>query len=103
MIEDYYTESAVIYSLTTSTGWGSETAFTAGSTISAAINPASGNERFSAGKVTEFADYKLYCSDTVSLNATQRIVYAGSTFEVGFVKDTFDKSHHKKVMLRYAR
>ena len=102
MIEDYYTESAVIYSLTSSTGWA-EPSWTAGATISAAINPSVGNERFAAGKVTEFADYKLFCSDTVSINTTQRVVYAGDTFEVGFVKDTFDMAHHKKVMLRYAR
>lgn len=103
-IETYYTESPVIYSLTTSTGWGSEPTWTAGATIAAALNPSNGREQFSAGRVTAYADYKLYCSDTVSLTDKQRIVSTGGdTFEVAFVKDTFGMGHHKKVLLIYAR
>lgn len=103
MIEDYYTESVVLYSQTTSTGWGSESGWSAGSTILAAVNPASGRESFTAGKDVAYADYKLYCSDTVSITDRQRVVYAGDTYDVRFVKDTFDMGHHKKVLLTYAR
>ena len=102
MIEDYYTERPVIISQTTSTGWA-EPGWGTPTTIDAAVNPASGNERFSAGKVTRFADYKMYCSDTVTLNVTQRVRYGGDTFEVAFVKDTLNMGHHKKVLLVYAR
>ena len=102
-IETYYTQSPVIYSMTTSTGWGGEPAWSAGSTIAAAVNPSNGREQYSAGRVTAYADYKMYCSDTVSLDVNDRIVYGGDTFEVVFVKDTLNKGHHKKVLLVYAR
>ena len=103
MIEDYYTASPVIYSMTTD-DWGTEPTWAAGSTIAAALNPASGREQYSAGRVTAYADYKLFCSDTVSLTDKQRIVSTeGTTFEVVFVKDTLNRGHHKKVLLIYAR
>ena len=103
MIEDYYTASPVIYSMTTG-DWGTEPTWAAGSTIAAALNPASGREQYSAGRVTAYADYKLFCSDTVSLTDKQRIVSTeGTTFEVVFVKDTLNRGHHKKVLLIYAR
>jgi len=102
-IETYYTESPVIYSMTTSTGWGNEPAWAVGATIAAAVNPASGREQYSAGRVTAYADYKMYCSDTVSLDVHDRIVYGGDTFEVVFVKDTLNRGHHKKVLMIYAR
>ncbi len=103
-IETYYTESPTIYSLTTSTGWAGEPSYTAGTTIKAALNPSAGREQYSAGRVTAYADYKLYCSDTVSLTAQQRVVSTGGdTFEVVFVKDTLGRGHHKKVLLIYAR
>ena len=99
MISDYYTETAVIYSISTSVGWNSEPQWTAGATVSAAINPSAGNERIAAGKETVFVNYKMYCSDTVSITEANRVVYAGSTFDVVFVKDTLNMGHHKVVYL----
>ena len=100
MIEDYYTESVGIYAQSTSTGWGSEPARTLSVTISAAMNPASGQESWAGGKQTAFIDWKLFCSDTVSIAVTDRVVYAGDTMEVVFVKDTLDMGHHKRVLLQ---
>ena len=102
-IEHYYTERPVIVSHTTSTGWSNEPGWGSATTIDAAVNPSDGNERFSAGKVTRYADYKMYCSDTVSIGVTDRVRYGGDTFEAVFVKDTLNRGHHKKVLLVYAR
>ena len=103
MIDDYYTQSPVIYTQTTG-DWGTEPTWGTPTTISAAVNPAGGHESFSAGGQTAFADYKLFCSDTVSLNDRQRVVSTeGTTFDVVFVKDTLNRGHHKKVLLVYAR
>ena len=102
-IETYYTESPVRYTLTTSTGWAGEPTWGTPTTFTAAINPSAGNERFTAGQNVDYADYKLYCSDTVSISVANRVVYSGDTFEVVFVKDTLNRGHHKKVLLKYAR
>ena len=103
MIENYYTESPVLYSQTTSTGYGSEPGWGTPTTIAAAVNPASGHETFVSGRDVAYADYKLYCSDTVSITVSNRVVYSGDTFNVVFVKDTLNKGHHKKVLLQYVR
>ncbi len=100
MIENYYTESVGIYAQSTSTGWGSEPGRTLTATISAAMNPSNGQESWAGGKQTAFVDWKLFCSDTVSISVTDRVVYAGDTMEVVFVKDTLDLGHHKKVLLQ---
>jgi hypothetical protein len=100
-ISDYYTETAVYYSQATSTGWGSESGFsTAGTTFSAAINPVSGNVRIAAGREALFADHKVFCSDTVSLDVHQKVVYAGDTYDCVFVKDTLNMGHHKLAYLK---
>lgn len=100
-IGDYYTETAVYYSQATSTGWGSESGFTtAGTTFLAAINPVSGNVRIAAGRETLFADYKVFCSDTVSLANHDKVVYSGDTYDCVFVKDTLNKGHHKLSYLK---
>ena len=100
MISDYYTESAVLQVLTTSTGWGGEESYTDSSTIACAINPIAGLERIAADRKTLFADYKLFCSDTVSVDETYRLTWSENTFDVMFVKDTLNMGHHKKILLK---
>jgi len=100
MISDYYTESAVVLSRSTSTGWGSAITYGSGSTIECAINPVAGLERFPAERRELMADYKLFCSDTVSIDETKRVTYSGDTFDVVFVKDTLNMGHHKKVLMK---
>ena len=100
-ISDYYTETAVYYSRATSTGWGSESGYTtAGTTFVAAINPVSGNVRIAAGRETLFADHKVFCESTVGLEVHQKVIYSGDTYDCVFVKDTFDRGHHKLGYLR---
>lgn len=97
-IEDYYTETVILTSQTTSTGWGSEGGYsTAGTSVSASVNPITGMERYAADRKTLFADYKLHCSDTVSIDETYRAVWGGKTLDVVFVKDTLNMGHHKTV------
>ena len=108
-ITRYYTETVVLYSPTTATSstststwaWGTEPGWsTAPTTIKAAVNPTSGRVAFAGEKETLFAGYKLFCSDTVALAAHDKAVYAGSTYDVIFVKDTLDRGHHKLAYLK---
>lgn len=99
MISRYYTESVAILAESTSTAWGNEPAWGSGTTITAAMNPVSGQERFASGRPTPYATWKMFCSDTVSITDRNRVVYSGDSFDVVFVKDTLDKGHHKLVYL----
>ena len=100
MISDYYTETVVLLTQSTSTGWGNEPGWsTSGTTVSAAVNPASGRETFAGMKETQMVSYKMYCSDTVTIDDSYRVQYAGDTFDVIFVKDTLNMGHHKTVYL----
>ena len=103
MIENFYTESISIMSRTTSTGWNGEVAWTTSVSVEAfqaAINPMSGREVLSADKKTVLADYKLFCGDTVSFTERDRLKWGTKTFDVVFVKDTFNMGHHKNVLLK---
>jgi head-tail adaptor len=99
LISDYYTESVSIVSEATSTAWGSEPVWGTGTTIVAAMNPVSGDERFVAGYGVAFATWKMFCSDTVSISVSNRVIYSGSSYDVVFVKDTLNRGHHKMILL----
>ena len=96
-ISDYYTQSIVITSQSTSTGWGSEPGYGSAASAEAAVNPISGMERYAADRKTLFADYKIFCSDTVSVDEGDRIAWSSKTLDVVFVKDTLKMGHHKLV------
>jgi len=101
VISDYYTESVVLVSLTTSTdGWSEPGWSTAPTTFSAAVNPNSGAILIRNDKETPRADYKLFCGSTVSISEHDRVRWNGSSFDVTFVKNTLDRSHHLLCLLK---
>lgn len=103
MIENFYTESISIMSRTTSTGWAGEVAWSTSVLVDAfkaAINPMGGAEVLSGDKKTVLADYKLFCSDTVSFTERDRLKWGSKTFDVVFIKDTLNFGHHKNVLLK---
>ena len=97
-ISDYYTQSIVITSQSTSTGWGSEGSWGSPSSADAAVNPISGLEKYAADRKTLFADWKIFCSDTVSVDEGDRIAWSSKTLDVVHVKDTLQKGHHKRIL-----
>ena len=97
-ISDYYTQTIVITSQSTSTGWGSEGSWESPSSADAAVNPISGLEKYAADKKTLFADWKIFCSDTVSVDEGDRIAWSSKTLDVVHVKDTLQKGHHKRIL-----
>ena len=97
-ISDYYTQSIVITSQSTSTGWGSEGSWESPSSADAAVNPISGLEKYAADRKTLFADWKIFCSDTVSVGEGDRIAWSSKTLDVVHVKDTLQKGHHKRIL-----
>ena len=100
-ISDYYTETITGVTRTYSTDQFAGTRYTEScSTFAGAINPRSGSEYFAGGRNFPDADYKLFCGDTNSIGTGDLIRWGGSTFNVIFVKDTFNKAHHKLVYLK---
>lgn len=97
-IEDYYNSTGKIITITTG-AWGSTNAESC-ATIACALNPASGDEIFIAEREGLFADYKMYCAATVSIDETKDFKEGSNRYDVIFVKDTFNMGHHKKVMLK---
>lgn len=99
-IERFYTETVKVITVTRADDFSSADGAESCSTVSAAINPSGAVETFGAGRNEVFADYKAFMSDTVSVDEQDRISWSGSTFNVVFVKDTFNKGHHKMVLLK---
>ena len=99
-ISDYYTQSIVITSQSTSTGWGSEGSWGSASTVEAAVNPIAGIEKYAADRKTLFADWKIFCSDTVSVDEGDRIAWDSRTLDVVHVKDTLNMGHHKRILCK---
>ena len=100
MIEDYFDQTAILISQSTSTGWNEGGWSTGGTTIECAINFITGDERFAADKQTVFADYKMFCRATESINEAQRILWNNKTLDILKVKNTFQMDHHKLVLLK---
>jgi hypothetical protein len=100
VIEDFYNDDFILKTQTTSTGWGSEPGWSTGAAYKGAINPTRGNERLSADKQYTFADYKLFCSSTVPITDKDLVAYAGTDYNVQFVKNTFAMDHHKLAFLK---
>ena len=100
MITDYYTETAYVVTVTLPGDFSTSTQTESLTTVSCAINPVSGHERFAGGQNGVFADYKLFCSDTVTLTEGNHVRWSSDDYNVVFVKDTFNKGHHKLAYLK---
>ena len=99
-IEDYYTETIKIITVSSTSQFSTVGYTESCSTASAAVNPVGGVESFTGGHNEMFADYKAFMSDTVSITDTQAVTWSGERFNVVFVKDTLNKGHHKLVFLK---
>ncbi len=99
-IENYYTETASVITVTKPTDFSTSAITETSASFACAINPVSGFEKYAGGRTDAFADYKVFCSDTVSMVEKQRVRWAGTDFNVVFVKDTFNMGHHKLVFLQ---
>ena len=99
-IEKYYTETVKIITVTQpgdhSTGLRSESC----STAVGAINPRTGDDFAGQGQNFPHADYKFFCSDSVTITASNQVSWGGKRFDVIFVKDTFNRGHHKLSFLQ---
>lgn len=100
MIEDYYTETAYVVTVTQPGDFSTTTYTESLTTIECAINPVNGRERFAGGQNAIFADYKLFCADSVTLTEGKRVRWNSTNYNVVFVKDTFNKGHHKLAYLK---
>lgn len=100
MISNYYTETVTYAARKVSTTWAEGGYATSSSSFSAAVNPTSGRILIGGEKDAGFADYKLFCSDTVALAVHGRVHYGSDYFDVVFVKDTLDMGHHKLAYLK---
>jgi len=100
MIADFYTETAYVVTRTKPADFSTSTQALSKTTIRCAINPVSGNERIAGGKNSVYADYKLFCSDSVNLAEGKYIEWQSNTYNVVFVKDTFNMGHHKLAYLK---
>lgn len=100
MIEDYYTQSASVITVTKPSDFSTAAIATSATTIACSMNPVSGGERFAGGKNDVFIDYKMHCSSTVTINEQKRILWSGTYYDVVFVKNTLQMGHHLSVGLR---
>ena len=100
MIEDYYTETVHVQKLTTSATFGAAGTWSDSSTVSAAVNPVRAHERFQGEKQSLFADYKMFCGSSVTIDETRRVKWDSRSYDVVLVKDTLNREHHLNVMLK---
>lgn len=99
-IANYYTETVKIVTVTNPSDFSTAAVSRSCSTASAAVNPVSGSKQFAGGHNEVYADYKMFCSDTVTITSTNQVLYASEYYNVVFVKDTLNKGHHKLVYLK---
>lgn len=102
MIKDYFVSQFSLMSRTTGPVWGTETAWSTGTSKSKAgwLNPVSAREMILGDKKTVLFDYKLFCSSTESINERHRIKSGSNIYDVVFVKDTLAKGHHLLLYLK---
>jgi len=99
-IEDFYTETASLITVSNPTDFSTSLKTETTVSFSCAINPVSGHKQFAGGKNEVYADYKLFCSDTVAFTEAKRVKWASQYYNVVFIKDTFNLGHHKTVYLK---
>ena len=98
-LEDYYTETIKVVTVTRQGEHSTASQTESCSTASAAVNPVSGNEAFSAGQNYPFADYKAFVSSTVTITESNKVIWDSTRYNVLFVKNTLNRDHHKLAYL----
>jgi len=99
-IENFYTTTALIKKITRTTAWASTESWATTSTIQCAINPVRGKVIMLSDKEGLYADYKLFCGSSVTIDETRRVVWKARTYDVVFAKNTFGMDHHLNVLLK---
>ena len=100
MIRTYYTQTITRKRFTSgSTGWGSDGTWSSIS-VDAAVNKTRGDERYTADRKAVYADFKLFMSSTVDIQAGDLVEWGGYSLDVIEVKNTLQLGHHKRVITR---
>ena len=104
-ISDYYTETLILLDYSSSTGgyWSTSTGGTYSTAVSvpAAINLLTANEVFEYDKIDIDAKYKAWTPASTEVYALRRCRWNGDTFDiVTDPKNTLQKDHHLKILLR---
>ena len=99
-IENYYTETVKVITITAPDQFSTADFVESCSTAKAAMNPTNGIETFTGGHNEVFADYKMFVSSTVSVAENQRVRWNSKELNVVFVKNTLNKGHHKLAFLK---
>lgn len=97
-IEDYYTETVKIVTITAPTDHSTVAASESCSTATAAMNPVTGRDYFAQGQNFPHADYKMFTGATVT--EANKVTWDSKRFDVVFVKDTLDMGHHNLAYLK---
>lgn len=97
-IEDFYKQSVSRISISTG-AWGTTATRTTQEAFLAAVNE-EGKEAFVGDGVRVLYDAKFYCPATQTINHGDVLSINGADYHVLSVKDTFDKGHHKRVLLK---
>lgn len=97
-IENYYTETVKIITVTAPSDFSTAAASESCSTALGAINPVTGRDYFGQGQNFPHADYKLFTDATVT--ESQKVTWDSKRFDVVFVKDTFNMGHHNLAYLK---
>jgi len=98
MIEDYYTETVKIITVTEPGDHSTSARTESCSTATAAVNPVSGRDYFAQGQNFPHADYKLFTAATIT--ESNQVTWDSKRFDVVFVKDTLNKGHHNLAYLK---
>lgn len=99
-LRDYYTETVKVVTVTAPDDFSTSDFSESCSTATAAVSPVNGVENFAGGHNEVFADYKMFVSDTVSVDEQNVVTWNGKRLNVVFVKDTLNMGHHKLVFLK---
>ena len=107
MINDFYDQTIILLdndSSTSSTRGYFDTStsgYTTATSILAAVNLLSGNEQQAYDKIGYDAQYKAYADVSSEIYEGRRCRWSGDTFEiVAIPKNTLQKNHHLKFLLR---
>ncbi len=104
-IDKFYTQTIILLDKVTSTGgyWSTSTGadYSTAASISAAVNLLSADETNAYGKLGYDAKYKAYCAVSTEIYAGRRCRWNSDTFDiVTDPKNTLQKNHHLKILLR---
>jgi head-tail adaptor len=104
-ISNFYTETIILLDNDTSTGgyWSTSTGdpYSTDVSIKAAINLLSADEVAAYGKIGFDAKYKAWCAVSTEVVAGRRCRWNSDTFDiVADPKNTLQKGHHYKILLR---